>query len=120
MHKSYARLYVIKRFLTECIYILYSEGTAASTTVLPPATGSPPGNGTFACTYSGDIRSYFNQTSSGPLNQHEGMFDICIGGFYGSVCDIGWNEEAAQTFCRGQFGSNFGMLFVGFLHYYCA
>ena len=103
-------LYSSAKFLS----LTHSEGNA-TTTVFPPVT-MPPGNGTFECTYEGDVINYFNQTSSGPLGQYEGVFEICVGGFYGSVCDIGWDEAAAQAFCRGQFGSNYGMLFISLLH----
>ena len=72
-------------------------------------TPTPPGNGTFECTYEGDIISYFNSTPDGLTSQYEGEFEICIGGFYGSVCDIGWDEAAAQALCRDRFGYNYGM-----------
>ena len=101
-----------KAFLS--LYHLCSVGNA-STTILPPTT-SPPGNGTFQCTYEGDIINYFNQTSSGPLGQFEGVFEVCIGGSYGSVCDIGWDEGAARAICRSQFGLSYGMLFIGLLY----
>lgn len=77
----------------------------ASSTPTPP-----PGNGTFDCTYEGEIRTNFTQTSNGPLGRFEGVFEVCVGGDLGSVCDIRWDETAAQAICRDQFGSSYGML----------
>ena len=76
--------------------------TAPSTTV--PITTSPPTE----CFFEGQIIPYFNDTSDGQLSRFEGTFEICIGGFYGSVCDISWNEAAAQTLCQSQYGSRYG------------
>ena len=101
-----------KAFLN--LRLLYSEGSA-TTTSIPFPTTSPPGNGTFQCTYEGDVINYFNQTSAGPLGRFEGVFEVCVGGFYGSVCDIGWDEAAAQAICRNQFGSSYGTLCISLL-----
>ena len=70
----------------------------------------PPGNTTFDCSYEGEIRANFTQTSSGVLGRFEGVIEVCVGGDLGSVCDIGWDEAAAQAVCRDRFGSNYGML----------
>ena len=85
-----------------------------NTTMLPPTT-PPPGND---CSYEGQISTNFTQTliGNGVFSRYEGVFEVCIGGVSGSVCDIGWNEAAAQAICRDQFGSNYGMLFFGLLH----
>ena len=72
---------------------------------------TPPGSGGSECSFEGEILSNFNYTSTGGLfSRYEGHFEICIGGFYGSVCDIGWNQAAAQALCRDRFGSNYGKL----------
>ena len=64
------------------------------------------------CSVEGEILSDFNDTSDRVFRRFEGTFEICIEGFYGSVCDIGWNEAAAQTLCHDQFGSRYGNLKV--------
>ena len=79
-----------------------------NTTVVPPTT-PPPGND---CSYEGQISTNFTQISNGLFSRYEGVFEVCIGGVLGSVCDIGWNEAAARAICSGQFGSNYGMLLV--------
>ena len=67
------------------------------------------GNATVTeCFFDGEIITYLNSTFDGFFNQYTGDFEICIGGVYGSVCDIGWNDAAARAFCRDQFGSNYG------------
>ena len=43
-------------------------------------------------------------------NATGGDFEICIGGFYGSVCDIGWDQGDALTVCNAILGSNYGKL----------
>ena len=40
----------------------------------------------------------------------EGTFEQCIGGFYGPVCDIGWDERDATAFCQGFQGTDYGKL----------
>ena len=91
-------------------YMLSDTAGNSTVTPTPPTTTTPPGNGSFECSYEGDILTYFNYTSDGVLSRNEGEFEICIGGRYGSVCDIGWDEAAAQALCRDRFGSNYGML----------
>lgn len=71
-------------------------------------TISPPGN---ECSYEGQINANFTEIGNGILSRYEGVFEVCIGGVLGSVCDIGWNEAAAQAICRDRFGYNYGMLF---------
>ena len=39
--------------------------------------------------------------NGGYLSIVEGTFEQCIGGFYGPVCDIGWDERDATAFCQG-------------------
>ena len=75
---------------------------------VPNTTAPPTGSGGSECFSDGSILSYFNYTFNGLSNQYEGDFEVCIGGFYGSVCDIGWDQVAAQAVCRDQFGSNYG------------
>ena len=87
-------------------------------TMLPPTT-PPPGNGTFDCSYEGQISTNFSLIGNGLLSQYEGVFEVCIGGVLGSVCDIGWNEAAAQAICRNRFGSNYGMLLFLLATYTC-
>ncbi len=70
----------------------------------------PPGNGTYDCSYEGQLSSNFTQINNGTLGRFEGVIEVCIGGVLGSVCDIGWNEAAAQAVCRDRFGSNYGTL----------
>ena len=60
------------------------------------------------CFFEGDVIPYLNFTSDGIFSQYEGDFEICIGGLYGSVCDIGWDDNAAQAFCRDRVGSSYG------------
>ena len=60
------------------------------------------------CLVEGQVFPVFHDTSGGQLSRFEGTFDICIGGLIGSVCDIGWNQEAAQTLCHSQFGNRYG------------
>ena len=84
-------------------------------TILPPTT-PPPGNGTFDCNYEGQINANFTEFRVGVLSRYEGIFEVCIGGILGSVCDIGWNEAAARAICRDRFGSDYGMFFFGLLH----
>jgi hypothetical protein len=68
----------------------------------------PPGNG---CSYEGQLSANFTQINNGALGRFEGVIEVCIGGVVGSVCDIGWNEAAAQAVCRDRFGSNYGTLY---------
>ena len=75
---------------------------------VPTTTVMPTGGGGSECFYEGSIMSYFNYTFRGQLNQYEGEFEVCIGGLYGSVCDIGWDQAAAEAVCRDQFGSRYG------------
>ena len=60
------------------------------------------------CFNEEQIISYLSFTSDGLLGRYEGDFEICIGGLYGSVCDIGWDDAAAQAFCCDRYGSNYG------------
>ena len=62
----------------------------------------------FECSVEGQVLPDFNNTSDGVLGRFEGTFEICIERLYGSVCDVGWNQEAAQTLCHSQFGSRYG------------
>lgn len=73
-----------------------------------PPTVTPTGSGGSECSYDGQIQTYFNYTSDGVLGRYEGQFEICLGGYYGSVCDIGWDQLAAGAICRNQFGGNYG------------
>ena len=76
--------------------------TTVQTTV--PTTTMPP----FECLVDGDVITYFNRS----LRSFQGTFEICIRGFYGSVCDIGWNQTAAQTLCDSQYGSGYSKLYL--------
>ena len=46
--------------------------------------------------------------SNSSVNEYEGTFEICFGGLYGHVCDIGWRQSAAEFVCRSQFGEGIG------------
>ena len=72
----------------------------------------PTTTGGSECSAEGEIRFHFNHTSDGLVSHFEGDFEICIRGFYGSVCDIGWNQAAAhaQALCHNQFDSSYGKL----------
>ena len=92
----------------QIVWIYPSDATTLPPThILPttvPSTTSPP----FECFVEGLVFLFFNDTLDGQLSRFQGTFEICIGGFYGSVCDIGWNQAAAQTLCQSQFGSRYG------------
>ena len=60
------------------------------------------------CSVEGEVLPGFNDTSNGLFSRFEGTFEVCVDGLYGSVCDIGWNLEAAQVVCHDQFGSKYG------------
>lgn len=59
------------------------------------------------CSVEGELLNYFNSSFVDYLRHYEGAFEICIGGLYGSVCDIGWNQAAAQAVCHSQFGEGY-------------
>lgn len=76
------------------------------TSMLPitvPATTAPP----IECSVEGEVLPYFSETSDGRVQVFQGTFEICIGGLYGSVCDITWNQSVAQALCHNQFGRKF-------------
>ena len=75
------------------------------TTIPPTATTPPPTE--IECFVEGEILPYLRLITDERLFVLEGTFEICIGGLYGSVCDIGWNQAAAQTLCHNQFGSRY-------------
>ena len=77
------------------------------TTMMPSVM---PTSGGRECFFEGDVRPYFNFTFDGQRSSYEGEFEVCIRGSYGSVCDIGWNQVAAQAVCRDRFGSFYGEL----------
>ena len=83
----------------------YGKYSLSGFTTTPPTVTTPP---PIECSTEGEILPYFriNETSAGRHLAFEGTFEICIRGLYGSVCDIGWNQAAAQTLCS-QFGSRF-------------
>ena len=68
------------------------------------------------CSDEGELLPHFNNTSDGQLSRYEGTFEICVGGFYGSVCDIGWNQIAAHALCYSQFGSGYGKCIIPYFH----
>ena len=76
--------------------------------MFPTTTTPPPPE----CFIQGEILPYLNETSHRGLRSFQGTFEICIGGLYGSVCDIGWNQSAAQTLCRDLYGSEYGKIFL--------
>jgi hypothetical protein len=69
--------------------------------MLPTTTTPPPPE----CFIQGQILPYLNETTHKGLRSFQGTFEICIEGLYGSVCDIGWTQSAAQTLCRDLYGS---------------
>lgn len=77
--------------------------TMLPTTMLPTV---PPT--TIECFSDGELILVFNGTSHEQLSHFEGTFEICVGGVYGSVCDNGWNQAAAQAVCHSQFGNSYG------------
>ena len=79
------------------------EPAAILTTVMPT---EPPT--LRECFTDGELIYSLNDTSDGQLRVFEGAFEVCIGGLYGSVCDIGWNQAAAQVVCHSQFGNSYG------------
>lgn len=85
----------------------FFSSTGSTTTALPttvPTTTPPP----IECSIQGQTLSYFNETSYRGLRAFQGTLEICIGNLYGSVCDIGWNQSAALTFCQHIYGHDYG------------
>ena len=76
--------------------------------MFPTTTTPPPPE----CFIQGEILPYLNETSQRGLHSFQGTFEICIGGLYGSVCDIGWNQLAAQTLCRDLYGNEYSKTFL--------
>ena len=64
------------------------------------------------CFIQGEILPYLNETLYRGLRSFQGTFEICTGSLYGSVCDIGWNQSAAQALCRHLYGSNYSKVFT--------
>ena len=86
-------------------------------TTAPPTTPPPT-----ECFIEGEILPYLNETSYRGLRSFQGTFEVCIGRLYGSVCDIGWNQSAAQTLCHNLYGSNYGKTIIRLLwimHDFC-
>lgn len=70
---------------------------------------SGSGSGTPRECYEGSIRTNFKYDIIGELLLSlEGTFEVCVNGQYGSVCDIGWDEQDALAICRDEIGSNVG------------
>ena len=84
---------------SKLVIILYMYMLHLKNTTSPPISGE--------CS-DGEIRTDFVNISRGQFRQFEGTFDICAGGLFGRVCDIGWNQLAAQAVCRREFGDGFG------------
>ena len=51
----------------------------------------------------GDIRLVGGQTET------EGRAEVCMDGFWGTVCEVGWDESDALVFCRQAGLSTTGM-----------
>ena len=75
--------------------------------MFPTTTTPPPPE----CSIQGEILPNLIETSHRGLRSFQGTFEICIGGLYGSVCDIGWNQSAAQTLCRDLYESEYSNVF---------
>ena len=80
--------------------------------MLPTTTTPPPPE----CSIQGEILPYLVERSHRGLRSFQGTFEICIGGLYGSVCDIGWNQLAAQTLCGDLYGNEYGKIFLIILY----
>ena len=50
-------------------------------------------NSSFEC-QTGEVRLVGGQEES------EGRVEVCINGEWGTVCDVGWGSQEAQTVCR--------------------
>ena len=55
--------------------------------------------------FDGDVRTVNTTFSSYEVNGdffniENGTFEVCLGGVYGSVCDLGWSNEDAAVLCR--------------------
>lgn len=63
------------------------------------------------CFMDGEFRA-FNRTNESFGRNGEYTFtarvDVCYNGTYGSVCDIGWDEEDARLFCGNELGQTTG------------
>ena len=68
------------------------------------------------CVIQGEILPYLNETSYRGLRSFQGTFEICTGSLYGSVCDIGWNQSAAQTLCHHLYGSNYSKILLSIMY----
>ena len=77
-----------------------------------PTTATPTTPSPTECFFEGEILPYLNETSYRGLRSFLGTFEVCVGRLYGSVCDIGWNQSAAQTVCRNLYGSIYGKKFM--------
>lgn len=71
-------------------------------------SGNGSSSGTPRECYEGSIRTNFKYDIGELLISLEGTFEVCVNGQYGSVCDIGWDEQDALAICRSEIGSNVG------------
>ena len=63
--------------------------------------------------YDGEFRIVNSQYRSEVVNGEylgivEGSIELCIDGYRGPVCDIGWDDSAANVFCRQYQSPDYG------------
>ena len=63
------------------------------------------------CFTDGEFRT-FNRTEGSFGRNGEYTFtarvDVCYNGTFGSICDIGWDEEDARVFCGNELAQSTG------------
>ena len=59
----------------------------------------------FPCYGEGSVRvanTTYSYSDGG--SSYSGRVEVCYNGSYGSVCDVGWNDEDASVVCQNYFG----------------
>ena len=89
MYNRYTQIHLTQSVKINTEYFLHSiRGEVASVFCQGlPATAQPE------CS-SGDVRLV------GGGRESEGRVEICVDGFWGTVCDSGWGREEAFVVCR--------------------